>query len=848
MARIVVVWALAAVLIASVLGGYGAVSASHASPSDPGAAVPSTGLATAAGALATSPDASSIALETYNGEGAATTFFCTGSCLTFGNGAYPGGSTLYFDVADAAADRTVNLTINDPNATRDGLVNPVFSATVQINQTTHENLTAENHLSYSFPATLAIGGGWNITASAPLGGFTSVNLTVETFSLALAGSPDAGSVTLPGQTIGLTWIATAFGNGSIYNHLTNLTATGTFTNVTEQNLFSPGLQSLTPVGAGSWTFQVPDNATPDTELFVELWAVVYSDGGIAENETAEVEYAVGTPLLLAESLSPQSGCTGPGAPAYDSFTSGSPVFVCLWLGAHVPGHTTYPIGGLRVTIGFWNGAQNVTPGGSPPTVLTSTSNGAVAFSFIPTSPTFSAYYAYPFGNTVNVSAIDPAATSPGYPGAYENYSFQVLPPASAGAVGVVLNAVDYLAGATVFANWTLGSSNATNAGALRASEWLLDTANGFAGAGPITTAGTSGTVEVTLPSGYVGEFYVGVVASNATVSFAGYALGYAEQPTLLLNAPSSLYYTGGETLSFPTQIAPSALPGTTVYYNISATWYAYPSGATIASGVVAVGSAPSSGVISFTVPTSNPASVYVVHAWAQSPTVGIYSTNSVTVELATGFEVLVGISTPSSYSDGSYQPGQTIHVSWSLSPLGGAPIAGTYSVYLYLGTSLVAPYWQTTSSSGTVSITLPSNTPSGFVDLTMYVYASNAYGPNCDGAECYGISGLTVNAHPSILSLELGAGSGLTVGWLILLIVILVVGLLLVLLIRRGRTPPGPAPRYNASGETIAPPAPAPSNPPATEWKEPAATPPAESPAPAAEAPPPLPTPPSGSQ
>jgi hypothetical protein len=841
MSRRIAAVALVVVLIASALVGYGAVSDARAAPTPPAAPTSSPSSA------GVHPAATDITIETFNGQGVGTTYFCTGSCTSFTGEGSPGASTLYFSILDTAADLTVNVTINDPNATRDALVNPVFSATVGINQVTHENLTpTDNHFAYTFPASLAIGGGWNITASAPLGGFANLNLTVQTYSLALESTPDSGSITVPGESVSVSWVVSASSNGALYTQFTSLIATGTFVNATPMNLFSPGLYPLPHAGAGTWTVKVPDNATPDTEITLEVWAVTNVSGEIAENESGFLTFWVGIPDIFETTAQSYSSCSDVGE-GTDTFSSGAPVFVCTWIGARAAGHgATDYVPGLSVEITFWDGLQNVTPGGDPPTMLVTTANGPSAFSFIPTAPPFSSYYAYPFGNSFNLTVTDPAATTLGYPGAYWNYSFQVVPNAASGAVQVTLNAIDYAVGQTVFANWTLGSSNASAVGGLVATQWVLVTTGGFASTGPISSTASTGMIEVPLPAGYVGEFVVVVVAANVSGDYLGAGIGYAEQPTLLLSVPGDSWYVPGQTLSFPVQLTPGPLAGTTIYYNITGEWWSYAVDQELSEGIVAVGTVSSSGMVSFTVPVSNPATQYSIEVWAQSPTAGFYASAGAEVFLATGYQVLLGVTTASSYSDGSYQPGQTIQVSWSLSPLGTAPLPGYYAIYLDLGDTPVTPYWETTSSSGTVSVTIPSNTPSGTVDLYMYVYANGVYGPDCsNGYECYGDSGIVVNDHPSVLSEELGAGSGITVGWLILLIVILVVAVILVLLIRRGRAPKGPKPAYATPAGSIGPPAPAPSTPPAAQWNEPTPTPPS---APATDAPPPLPTPPEGAQ
>ncbi len=843
MSRRLLAYALAAVMIVSVLAGLGAASAPRSAPSSPLEA------STVTTSAPSNPSASDIEIATYNGLGDATTTFCTGSCFTSEFGSSPGEATIYFSVEDLADDHSVNVTINDPNSTRDGLVNPVLSVNLGIDPTTHENLTpTDNHFSYTFPAAIAIGGLWNITASAPLGGFTSTTLTVRTYALELESAPGDGAVTVPGESVNVSWIATASANGATYSDLTSLTATGTY-NGTGQNLFTPGLLALPTKGAGTFTFQVPADATPDTEVYVEVWAVVNSSGTIAENETAELVFWVGQPQIEEMTLSSSPDCA---AGTFETtFTSGSPVYICLWVRAHVPTDNTLYVPGLRVSVSFWNGTQTVTPLGSPPTNLTTSTNGPVELSFLPTSPLFSSEFRYPFYNSVNVSVTDPVATAPGYLGAYENSTFWVIPAAATGAVEVVLNAVDYDVGATVTATWTLSSSNSTLTGELSASQWAIVAGGRFLATGPIS-AGTnqSGTVQFALPTTFVGAFEVYVVATNATGPVVGVAVALAEQPTLFVSAEGSTYFTAGETLTFQTSVAPSPLPGTTLYYNVTGEWYNLLTETETGTGVVAVGTVPASGAVSFSVPSTNPAQWYYVTVWAQSTTNGVYAWNTnLNYTLETGFAVRLGVSTASSYSDGSYQPGQTIQVSWSLAPLGNAPLPGKVTVYLYLLLTQVTPYIQTTSSSGTISLTIPSSTPSGQVFIEAYVESPGVYGPDCyDGYYCYGETGLTVNAHPSVLSYELGAGSGLTVGWLILLLVIVLVAIVLAVMIRRGRSPPmAPTPMAEPTTQTMAPPAPPPSTPPATEWKDPSASSPPPPAEPAADAPPPLPTPPGGS-
>ncbi len=840
MSRQLLAIGLVVVLIASILVGLGTAVPGPAPAAGASLAV----AASPAGTIA--PAATAVEIEPFNGHGTPTTLFCTGSCATFLGGADPLSATILFSVRDTAGDRSVNVTINDQNATRDGLTNPVYSAELGINSTTDENLTqTDNFLSYTFPGSLAIGGTWNITVSAPLGGFTATNLTVETYSLALESSPDSGSVTVPGETVTVSWIATASGNESVYNRLTTLTATGTYVNQSGDtlNLFSPGLLVLPVTGAGSFSFVVPAGASTDGVIDLTVWAVVNSSGQIAGNETGVLQYYTGVPEILRATLTTTPGCVY-GAGSDDTFASGSPVFVCVWVEAVQGGRATEEVPGLALGVSFWDGVANATPGGNPPTTLTSVANAPLAFSFLPTAPPFSSYYAYPYGNYLNLTLSDPAANYTAYPTYFENHSFQVIPSAASGLVSVTLNAANYLEGQTVFVNWTLTSTNASVVGKLSASQWVLVTGGSFVATGPITSHASSGMTEVPLPATYTGMFTVVIIATNASGAVAGAAAAYAIAPSLAVGV-SNAWYTPGQGLSLPVAVLPSPLADTTVYYNITGIWVSSLLGVELTSAVVAVGTVPTNGAVSYSVPSTSPATYYEVSVWAQSPTVGVYAYNTTTLYLETGFAVEVGISTPSSYSDGSYQPGQTIQVTWSLAAYSGASLPTSFSLYLEVLYTPIYVSWSSTSSSGTVPITIPSGIPTGSLLVELYVYAHGVYGPNCaTGNYCFGLSGLTVNAHPSVLNYELGAGSGVTVGWLILLILILVVALVLVLLIRRGRrASPAPAMRYTPPNDTISPPAPAPSGPPATEWRE-NSSPPAESPPATAENPPPLPTPP----
>ena len=74
---------------------------------------------------------------------------------------------VFFSVTDTSGDTSAVVQINDQNATRDGLTNPVASFTVKFNAgTTNSSYTWDIY--YLIPITLTYGGQWNITANGAI--------------------------------------------------------------------------------------------------------------------------------------------------------------------------------------------------------------------------------------------------------------------------------------------------------------------------------------------------------------------------------------------------------------------------------------------------------------------------------------------------------------------------------------------------------------------------------------------------------------------------------------------------------------------------------------------------------
>ncbi|HLM91330.1 MAG TPA: hypothetical protein VK424_04680 [Thermoplasmata archaeon] len=821
MARRILVLGLAVLLIVStlmVLGTGG--SRAQVAPLAPPSAAPHP--------AAPHPSVNSIQVETYEGNDVYynDTYFASGGYN------YPGENILFFWVYDPTADSRLNFTLSDPNASRDGVGSPAFTVNVPLNTTTHEYFSYLAGVSYTFPSSLAIGGTWVVNASAPLGGSAQYNITVATFGSDMSGSPRPYTGVLPGESITAAWQLYNLVNGAYATHVTNLALDGWYySNGSYHNLFPGGIVNVSVSAAGDYTFTVPANASVTTYLYFDLWPTIISNGKLAENESDEIWWGVGSVDLQVEQETEYNGVCPTG---YDSsYYSGSLVQVCATVGA-LWNDELYGVPNLPVSIHFWNGLSVVTPGGSPPTTLMSNSTGKVSFSYLATSPPLTSEYVYPYENYLNLSVTDPVATSPTSDWSkWSNTSLYVDVNGATGGVAVQLNQLEYYPGQTVTATWSLSSTNTAQTGTLTAVGWYAynEQTDAFLAQGMISSTASTGTFNVALPTGFVGPFVVEVYAVNATTSFYGEAYGYSTTPRLFLN-PSSTTFTPGSTVTITAEAyGDAALTGATITYQV---WASFDLGRNYGNyGIVETGTVANNTAFTIAVPSSAAPGYYEVYGYLGSTASGIVASDELEIDQVWGYYVTLGVNTASSYSDGSYQPGQTLTVAFQITPYGNAPLPVLYTFYVDLNGAQIYDQLSSASTSGTFQITIPSGQPSGIAFLELELDGTYLSGNSCGSGYCYGETAITINAHPSVLSMEVGGNSGITVGWLILLIVILVVAVVLALLIRRKKTPPSSG---GASTTTpMSPPAPAPSGTGAQEWSEPAPN------------QPPMPTPPPGS-
>jgi hypothetical protein len=737
-----------------------------------------------------------------------------------------GYGDLYFIVNDPL-DHAVNVTITDQNAARDGIGTPAYSYMATVNTTTHTFDSYTSGVFYRFPSTVPYAGHWTVNFSAPSGGTVLDNVSLLVYSTVISTTVGT-SATLPAQAYGVFWSIVLDSNmATLYTHATTVTMYGSyFANGTLASLFGTGGVALTPAsrGYGEWTGVVPANTEPNTQLRIEVSAVTNVSGTVVENESANITVNVGA--LVIHGI----GITGapPNCALVNDvfFTTGSIIASCIQVGSSYHGAFT-AVSGLPITVAYWNGTAHVTPVGAP-TALTSNVSGEAAFTFVGNAPPFTQLTSAFLYDALNFSVSVPGAGTFYTWTVWSNDSWSLEPATATGVVLLTLDHTTYYVGATASATWSVSSTNLTKTGPLTAYAWQVTGPSAITyEEGVLNSTGSTGTFSFpVLESMAPHTIHVTVYVANATEAFAGAASAVVITPTLALT-PASYYYDAGSTASVGVTLNGGG-SGAVIQYQAWQYWAT--TDMLLANGTVANGSS-----ISLAIPSNAPPLAVVVDVWA-SLGGQVVATNSVNLLLAQGYSIELGVSTVSSYSDGSFQPGQTVTVTYQVVPVGGAPLPQTMSFELF---AIGYPYIQVlqkVSPSGSVPFKIPSSAPQGTIIIEILALGTLTGGTCFPTGTCDGLAALYVNPSPSVLTLELAPGSGVTVGWLILLILVVVVAVVLFFVFRRrggGRVKSMPT----TSGASSAPP---------QEWKGPTPSPPpAEPPAPEPtstdSSPPPLP-------
>ncbi len=736
-----------------------------------------------------------------------------------------GSGNIYFTATDFL-DAHATVQINDYNATRDNLTNPVATFTPTFG-TFGYNESYTYNIFYQLPLALALGGWWNITINGASAGFSYSNFSVHTYYVTVA-SESAGY--LPDHPGSMFFFVNWTVNSAPVNGITSIEVTGQYTTSADVITNLPGTPfALTPASFGAFNFTVPSNANTYSDLYFQVFANMTPSLGAIYSESAVGSAPVGyvpTPTLYLGSCPSTQSCQT------TFFTSGETAFAQVWAWIYTPNGTA-PAVGLNARFQFSSGVLPVTPSGDFPGTLATNASGGAEILFNASASVFSPSHTA----SLNVSLTDPLNAASLYGPVTVTFHVSLVTPVGPGLL-VQFGSDRYYSGDTATATWWLGGLNATSTDGWTVSAWTVWTYSPTTGAstflawGTIGTMTTTGTFSQSIPLGSGGYIIAEVTAYNQTAWLSGYAQAYITAPSLIIN-PSEYIFLPGDTVGVSVATEGQAFNGATFYESVTA------SGGILLSNGVFTGNQ-----FSFAVPDLLTSSSIAILVSAQNGTAGVISDSQRTIEQGTGLYMTAGVQTVSNYADGSFQPGQTVTISYQVYTEGHAVLPRTLwiefypgSVFFYGGGQVI--YFQTTSPSGTFQYTIPSNTPAGVLQMDMYVSNWSCSG-NCYPGTSFGIA---VEPSPSVLGYEVGAGSGITVGWLILLVIILLVAVLILVLSRRRGGSRGGRGAVNPYPSSSSPPASSSSSPPSgatgsgPDWKE--------TPSSGGSSAPPLPQPPS---
>ncbi len=620
------------------------------------------------------------------------------------------------------------------------------------------------------------------TLSAPAVASTGLRTdAAPTYGVSLALS---ATRTLPGYADTLSYEVKNNTNGAPITSLSTITIKGTYYNTALVLLPLPGTPvNITPPNPiGSWSFTVPANSSSANFDWPALtvWANSTSLDMSAE---AETEVEVGTLHIVDFTVCNVVGaCGNPG-----ELTTGNPATVEITADIEtIIGHSA-AAGETAKFLFYSTGSSPVTVAGVPASVETNP-DGYAAVTFTPLSTIFNV----PGPDHIEIEVTDAVNTSLTV---YQNVTFDLYNPVGVANFAFWLNSTLYYSGEPATGYWQWAGTN-SSVGTINVTNfYMLDDATGdLVTSGLIDSTAATGSFTFTIPKTYAGDFEVWLFVHNATEAWTLPPAEATADQSIFTALPSEFYYNPGDTISVAVTAEGPALAGTT----ISAFVQAENSGQTLYNSTVSADS------FSFTIPKTAPATEYRVAVWASSPTAGTVASTDFTVDEASGITLWVGITTVSSYSDGSFAPGQVVQLSYKVISYGT-----TQPPTLVLleacsiscgGDTGALKTWVVSGASGSVPFTIPSNAPDGPQTFDAEVITNT-------GAAAGSVFTVIVNSTPSALNYELIGGSGLTVGWLILLILIIIVALIIVAFGRRR----GPS-------RVVMSPTPASSSPP--EWKE----------------------------
>ncbi|MBU0624416.1 MAG: hypothetical protein KJ672_06180, partial [Candidatus Thermoplasmatota archaeon] len=269
------------------------------------------------------------------------------------------------------------------------------------------------------------------------------------------------------------------------------------------------------------------------------------------------------------------------------------------------------------------------------------------------------------------------------------------------------------------------------------------------------------TVSATIPADYYGDIDIGVTAYYNGIMISGSDSSVVRFADITLTSQKS-GYRPGDTLVFDWNILTGASTGI-LMYEISDS-----------NGLLVMSDSPAfatTGSFSQLVPTVNAPGQYYVHMW-MTTAAGGYADADLTVNMLNAHELQIWVE-KSGYADGTYKPGQTVKLHYSIGTYATEPLK-SYRLYVSTSYNPVGMQFIVTDSTGTVEFALPSDAPAAQIGIYATLIDPVTSGWVSDDSTAITVSGQLTGWDKSVAGMS-------AIDFSILLLLIIMILLLIVM-------------------------------------------------------------------
>ena len=294
------------------------------------------------------------------------------------------------------------------------------------------------------------------------------------------------------------------------------------------------------------------------------------------------------------------------------------------------------------------------------------------------------------------------------------------------------------------------------------------------------------TITATIPADYFGDIDLGVEGYYNGLMIGGGSSSVVRFADISLIAEKN-DYRPGDSLAFAWDIVTGASAGTLMYE------------ITDSNGLLVKTDSPAfakTGSFSQMVPTVDAPAHYYVHMW-MTTAAGGYADADLTVDMLNAHELQIWVE-KSGYADGTYKPGQTVKLHYSIGAYVMEPLQ-SYILHVSTDYNPVGMDFILTDPTGTVEFALPDDAPAAEIGISATLI-DPVTGPVSSDSTALTVGGQLTGWDRSIAGMS-------AIDFSILLLLIIMILLLIVMPFLKGRMDRGPKP---AEAPKVEPPPPSP--------------------------------------